>query len=140
MVDTHQLHELPDPAAHFFAGELRPMDDDSLRDLRPHRHSRIQRRHGILKHHGKRVSPKLLHLLFRQAGDLFSIKQNAPALDPRRFREQLHNRPAQNAFSAAGLAHDRQRFPFFYKKTHVPHGFRFAVGRVKTDRQIFYLQ
>ena len=117
IVNAYQLHKLLHPVINLFPGQplflISLLLLHNLRDLVSNGHSRIQRRHGILKHHGKTAAPQSAHFSFRIARDIFPIQQDLSGFLLCGCRKQLHNTAAQRAFSAAGFSHQSKDFSFF---------------------------
>ena len=71
-------------------------------NLRAYRQHRVQRRHGVLKHHGNASPADILHHLLFDLQQVLAHKQHRAAPGNRRTLWcQAHQRPCSHAFAAA---------------------------------------
>ena len=139
-VDADKAHQLQHPLPHGRARKPRRVDAHGLGDLAADRHRRVERGHGILKHHGKQPPAQLLQLALGLSHKLLPAHADASGLDARHVRQQPHDTLAEDALAAAGLAHDGEYLPLPQREAHAAHGLHLARRRVKAHRQIFHFQ
>ena len=134
---AHKTQKLHGSAIGLASGH--PAAAQRLRNLTPHRHGGIQRRHGILKHHGKEFAPQSLHLPFGIRRNVFTRRKNASA-KARPLRQQLHDRPAEHGLAAARFPHYGQNLARVQRERNAPHRMQRACRRVEIHFQILYLK
>ena len=97
---------------------------------------RVERRHGVLEHHGDDIAPDLLHFGFGDGAQVHrrfvgaGPEQDVAADDAARgARDEPHDREHGGALSATALPHDAHRFSFRHLEIDVVHGpYRAAAG------------
>src|SRR6202012_5464251 len=89
-------------------GELE-MDLQRLGDLVADALHRVERRHGVLEHHGDVRAPELAQFVVRRVEDFGAVVTNRPGLRGRGAGEQAHDGPGEYGLPRAGLADDAER-------------------------------
>ncbi|MCX7363257.1 MAG: hypothetical protein NTV97_15570 [Alphaproteobacteria bacterium] len=80
-----------------------------LDELSGNAQDRVQRRHGVLEHHGDLAAAHGANSLVVEKREVAALEQDRAADDPRRLVEQAHDRLGADALAGAGFAHDAQR-------------------------------
>ena len=84
------------------------MQPQGLGNLFTDSENRIERGHRILKNHGDVIAAHVAHLAVGKPEQIFSVKENFPADDFPRRRDQPHDRQRGHRFATAALAHQAQ--------------------------------
>ena len=80
-----------------------------LDELSRNAQDRVQRRHGVLEHHGDLATAHRANSFIVQVREVAALEQDRAADDPRRLVEQAHDRLGTDALAGAGFADDAQR-------------------------------
>ena len=98
------------------------MDLDGLHHLVADREHRVEGGLGVLEDHGDAAAPDVSHLALALREEVLPFEPDDALDDPgRRPRDQPQQGQRGHGLSAAGLAHDSQRFTLSQGKAHPVH-------------------
>ena len=113
------------------------MQNNGLSNLKTTRQNRVEARHRFLKNHGDLISTHPTHLIFAQAQQVSTAKENFSRLDlPGRLRYKAHDRKRTNALTAPALTDQSERLSSTQFKRYAIYSLTQAFFRMEVGAEI----
>ena len=138
--NPHPVHQLQHPPGDLGFRQAAMVEPHRLGNLAAHGHGGVQSGHGVLKDHGKGAAAKPGHGPFAFFGQVLIPEENMPAGNAAPGGQEPLDALAEDAFPAAGLAHDGQGLPLGKREAHVPHRLHLPPRGIDGHAQVVDVQ
>ena len=88
-LNAHQGHQFQNPLPHRLSSHTGLVDPNGFGNLLADGHGGVQRRHGVLKHHGEEFAPQFGHLPFAVSDNIHTVDQDGPRRQTGRVGQQF---------------------------------------------------
>ena len=113
------------------------MPHEAFNNLLPHRESRVEGGHGLLKNHGHSIAAQILQLACRCPDQFLIFKLDGAASNSSRWLgQEAHDGQRGDAFAAARLAHNGQGLPCVHAETDTINCSQFTRVGIEAGDQV----